>query len=356
MRGTDVKQIRMFSYVSLEELVPLDHPLRTIRQICDEALKELAGLFSSLYSPLGRSSVPPEQLLRALLVQALYSIRSERMLMEQLQYSCLFRWFVGLEIDEKVWVPTVFSKNRERLLEGDVAQAFFHAVLAQAREKDLLSDEHFSVDGTLLEAWASMKSFRKKEEPPEQGSGSGGKMLLRDTHECTTDPDAKLYRKSAGGAFQLCHMAHVLMENRNGLPVAGRVTDAVTDAEWDTAIEMLGDETRVTRRTVGADAGYDRQRFVDATRAIGVTPHIAQVTKSPSHIDRRTTRHAGYRISLEKRKGIEPIFGWLKNVGMLRKVRHRGRALVQWTFTLALSAYTMVRMRTISLQTAQVRG
>ena len=320
--------------------------------MCDEALRKLSPRFGRLYSRLGRRSIAPEKLLRALLLQALYTIRSERMLMEQLQYNLLFRWFVGLDMDEAVWVPTVFSKNRDRLLKGDIAKAFFHAVLAQAREKDLLSDEHFTVDGTLLDAWASMKSYQRKETPPDRGSGSGGKVLLRDTHESRTDPEAKLYRKSAGGAFHLCHMGHVLMENRHGLPVGGRVTEAITDAEWDAAIEMLREATKGKGGTVGADAGYDRERFVREARAICVTPHVTQLTKTPSHIDGRTTRHAGYDISLKKRKGIEPIFGWLKNTGMLRKVRHRGRALVQWTFTLALSAYTLVRLRTISLQAA----
>jgi transposase len=340
----------MFSYVSPEERVPMDHPLRETRRMCDEALRKLSPRFGRLYSRLGRSSIAPEKLLRALLLQVLYSIRSERLLMEQLEYNLLFRWFVGLNMDEEVWVATVFSKNRERLLRGDIAQAFFAAVLAQAREQGLLSDEHFTVDGTLLEAWASMKSFQKKKDPPERGSGSEGRVLLRDTHESKTDADAKLYRKSAGGAFQLCHMGHVLMENRSGLPVAGQVTEAITDAEWDAAIEMLRNETRGRGRTVGADAGYDRKRFVEQVRAIGVTPHVAQLTQSPSHIDGRTTRHGSYRISLQKRKGIEQIFGWLKNTGMLRKVRHRGRALVQWTFTLGLSAYTLVRLRTLSTQ------
>lgn len=342
----------MFSYVSPEERVAADHPLRATRRMCDEALRKLSPRFGRLYSRLGRSSIAPEKLLRALLLQVLYSIRSERLLMEQLEYNLLFRWFVGLNMDEAVWVPTVFSKNRERLLRGDIAQEFFAAVVAQAREQGLLSDEHFTVDGTLLEAWASMKSFQKKEDPPERGSGSGGKMLLRDTHESKTDPDAKLYRKSAGGAFQLCHMGHVLMENRHGLPVAGRVTEAITDAEWDAAVEMLQAVTRGSGGTVGADAGYDRKRFVQQVRAMGIAPHVTQLTQTPSHIDGRTTRHPGYEISLMKRKSIEPIFGWLKNTGMLRKVRHRGHALVQWTFTLALSAYTLVRLRKLSTQTA----
>jgi|SRR5579863_1412797 len=353
MRGADDNQSELFSYVSAESRIPQDHPLRPIQAMCNLALEQLEGRFAKMYSGLGRASTPPEQLLRALLLQVLYTIRSERMLMEQLEYNLLFRWFVGLNVDDRVWDRTVFSKNRARLLEGDIAQAFFEAVLEQAREKDLLSDEHFTVDGTLLEAWASAKSYQKKEEPPEKGSGSRGETLLRDTHECKTDPDAQLYRKSAGGAFQLCHMAHVLMENRTGLPISGKVTEAITSAEWEAAIEMLQTATKGKGVTVGGDAGYDSAAFVQAAREIQVTPHVAQHTKRASMIDGRTTRHEGYSISLQKRKRIEQIFGWLKTVGGMRKLRHRGRGTVQWMFTLALSAYNMVRMRTITLQAAK---
>jgi transposase len=351
MRGSDHSQSAMYSYLSPEERVPADHPLRPVREMCDAALQQLSRRFARLYSRLGRRSVAPEKLMRALLLQVLYSIRSERLLMEQLNYNLLFRWFVGLSMDEAVWDATVFSKNRERLLRGDLAQAFFEAILQQAREKDLLSDEHFTVDGTLLEAWASKKSYQKKEEPPLLGSGSRGEVLLRDTHECKSDPDAQLYRKSAGGAFQLCHMGHVLMENRNGLPVAARVTEAITDAEWETALEMLGTTTG-QGGTVGADAGYDYARFVEGVRALPMTAHVAQHTKRPSSIDGRTTRHPGYEISLKKRKRIEQIFGWLKTTGTMRKLRHRGRELVQWMFTLALSAYNLVRLRSLTVQAA----
>lgn len=351
MRGSDYDQSAMYSYLSAEERIPADHPLRPVREMSDRALRELSPRFATLYSSLGRRSVPPEQLMRALLLQVLYSVRSERMLIEQLQYNLLFRWFVGLNMDEPVWDATVFSKNRERLLKGDVAQAFFGAVLQQAREKELLSDEHFTVDGTLLGAWASMKSYQKKQDPPEQGTGARGKRLLRDTHECKTDPDAQLYRKSAGGAFQLCHMAHVLMENRNGLPVEGRVTEAITDAEWDAALEML-EGVAHKGATVGGDAGYDYARFVEGVRSLQVTPHVAQHTRRPTSIDRRTTRHPGYAISLKKRKRVEEIFGWLKTTGMMRKLRHRGRPLVQWMLTLALSAYALVRLRTLAAQAA----
>jgi len=353
MRGSDYNQSAMFSYLSPEERIPEDHPLRAICEMSNRALRELSGRFAKMYSGLGRASVAPEQLLRALLLQVLYSIRSERMLIEQLQYNLLYRWFVGLNVDEAIWDRTVFSKNRDRMLEGNIAQGFFEAILRQAGEMKLLSDEHFTVDGTLLEAWASQKSFQKKEVPPEEGSGSRGELLLRDTHECKTDPDARLYRKSAGGAFQLCHMAHVLMENRTGLPVAGRVTEAITAGEWDAAIEMLEAATGGKGGTVGADAGYDCCKFVTAARAIHVTPHVTQHTKRTSMIDGRTTRHGGYQVSLKKRKQIEQIFGWLKTIGGMRKLRHRGRPLVQWMFTLALSAYNLVRLRTITLQSAK---
>jgi transposase len=351
MRGDDVNQSAMFSYVSPEERVPADHPLRPVRATADKVLRQLSDRFDGLYSRLGRGSIAPEKLVRALLLQALYSIRSERLLMEQLNYNLLFRWFVGLNMDDAVWHPTVFTKNRDRLLAGDVAQAFFDAVLAEIRQRGLLSDEHFTVDGTLLEAWASKKSFQRKDEPPQGGSGSRGQTLLRDTHECRTDPEARVYRKSAGGAFQLCHMAHALMENRNALAVAGAVTEATTDAEWEAALEML---KGVGRRgvTLGADAGYDCETFVRGVRALGATPHVAQHTKRPSAIDGRTTRHAGYSVSLKKRKCVEQIFGWIKATGRLSKLHLRGRKLVQWTFTLALATYNLLRLRTLTVQPA----
>jgi transposase len=352
MRGSDFDQSQLYSYLSPEDRVPGDHPLRAIRLICDEALRSLSRQFGQMYSPLGRSSVPPEKLLRALVLQILYTIRSERLLIEQLEYNLLFRWFVGLSMDEEVWVATTFTKNRERLLKGDIAKQFFLAVRGQAEARGLLSDEHFTVDGTLLEAWASMKSFQKKEEPPEKGSGTRGNVLLRDTHESTTDPDAKLFRKSAGGAFHLSHMAHLLMENRNHLAVAGQVTEATTSAEWEAAVEMLEATTQGQGGTVGADMGYDQQQFVEAARAVNITPHVTQLKHKRSNIDGRTTRHEGYQISLHKRRGIEQIFGWLKNVGLQRKVRHRGRASVSFGFQLALAAYNMVRLRNLAVQPA----
>jgi transposase len=338
----------MYSYVSPEQRIAENHPLRSIRRMCDEALGQLSGRFGRLYSKLGRRSVPPEQLLRTLLLQVLYSVRSERQLMEQLEYNLLFRWFVGLSVDEKVWDATVFSKNRQRLLQGDIAQAFFERILEQARQQSLLSEEHFTVDGTLLEAWASQKSFQKKKEPPQKGSGARGKILLRDTHECKTDPDAKMYQNKAGGTSGLCHMGHVLMENRHYLPVAARVTEASTGAEWEAGLDMLR-QAAAQGGTVGGDAGYDYERFVTEARKMGVTAHVVQHRNRSSSIDARTTRHPGYCISVHKRRAIEHIFGWLKNTGRLRKLRHRGRALVQWNLTFALAAFTLVRMRTLTV-------
>jgi transposase len=352
MRAYDYDQSRMFSYLSPEEVVPVDHPLRMIREITDEALRSLSRRFSKLYSRLGRRSVPPEKLLRALLLQILFSVRSERLLMEELRYNLLYRWFVGLSMQDSVWDASVFSKNRERLLRGNIAQAFFEAVGRQAHEKGLLSDEHFTVDGTLLEAWASKKSYQKKDQEPKQGSGSRGEVLLRDTHASQTDPDAQMYRKSAGGEFKLCHMAHALMENRNSLVVAGRVTTPLPQAEWEAALEMLAEVTRGRPVTVGADKAYDEANFVAHLRGMNITPHVTQYQGRRSNIDGRTTRHPSYAISLNKRKRIEQIFGWIKNTALLRKVHHRGRDLLQWQFTLALSAYNMVRMRSLAIQPA----
>jgi transposase len=355
MRGDDKDQSLMFSYLAPEERVPADHPLRTVRQMTDQALRELSPQFAGLYSTMGRPSIAPEKLLRALLLQVFYSVPSERMLMEQLNYNLLFRWFVGLNMDEGVWDATVFSKNRDRLLEGDIAQAFMGKVVDQARQKDLLSREHFTVDGTLLEAWAGMRSYQKKEEPPTKGSGTRGRILLRDTHGCTTDPEAHLYRKSNNGPFQLCYLGHVLMENRNGLPVAARVTGAAPQGEWDAALEMGKAVNGGKRRiTVAADKAFDREGFVRGCRELKITPHVHkdESEKRCSNLDGRTTRHEGYWISLKQRKRIEHIFGWLKTVALLRKVRHRGQALLQWIFTLAVSSYTLLRMSRIAVQAA----
>jgi transposase len=324
----------------------------------DTALAELSPEFAKLYSPVGRPSIPPEKLLRALLLQVLYSTRSERLLMEQLDYNLLFRWFVGLNMDDPIWDATVFTKNRERLLAGDIAQAFFARVLAQARQRGLLSDEHFTVDGTLIEAWASLKSFKRKDAPVDPPDDPGnptvdfhGERRSNVTHASTTDPDARLARKAKGHEAKLAYQGHVLMENRHGLAVEGCVTRASGYGERAAALEMLG-QVAVTRRvTVAADKGYDTQDFVEAVRLLQVTPHVAQNTsKRSSAIDRRTTRHAGYGVSQWKRKRVEEIFGWLKTVGLMRKTRHRGTRRVDWVFTFALAAYNLVRIRNLTAQ------
>jgi transposase len=351
MRGQDQKQQKtMFSYVSLEDRVKANHPLRAIRRMTDEALQDLGKEFEKMYAQTGRPSIAPEKLLRALLIEMLYSVRSDRQLMEQIDYSLLFRWFVGLDLDEPVWEASVFSKNRERFQEGDIAQKFLERVLQAAQAKNLISEEHFSVDGTLIQAWAGEKSFQPKEKPPEKGSGSRGEMLLNDTHESKTDPDARMYRKSKKAAYQLVHHAHVVSENRNGLIVATRVTAANPKAEREAGLEMLGEMSGTQRRTVGGDKNFDDQEFVQAARQLGVTPHVAQYQgQRSSAIDGRTTRHSGYAVSQRKRKRIEQIFGWIKTVAGLEQTRHRGRKLVGWMFGLAAAAYNLVRMRNLEL-------
>ena len=361
MRGTDVKSEGLFSYVSCEARVPADHPLRSIRVIVDEALEVLSPAFERLYSQVGRPSIAPEKLLRALLLQAFYTIRSERQLMEQLDYNLLFRWFVGLAMDAPIWDATVFSKNRDRLIEGDIAARFLAAVLNQARVRTLLSHEHFSVDGTLIQAWASMKSFRPQDGSGDDGSGTGGRNAERnfrgekrsnETHASTTDADAKLYRKSDGQSSVLCFMGHVTMENRNGLLVDADLTGATGTAERDAALAMLDRRPRRRRRiTLGGDKGYDATEFVEDLRAREVTPHIARndhLTKTGKRrktaIDRRTTRHPGYGVSLRIRKRIEEAFGWIKTIGGLAQTRHRGIPRVGWMFTLAAAAYNLVRI------------
>ena len=354
MRGTDDQQSSMFSYISAERRVPKDHPLRAIRMMADGALQQLGPCFDAIYAAHGRPSIPPEKLLRALLLQVLYTVRSERMLMEQLDYNFLFRWFVGLNIDDPVWDPTVFTKNRERLLRGEIAEGFFKAVVEQARAQGLLSDEHFTVDGTLIEAWASHKSFRRKDHPAEQtppddpGNPSvdfHGERRRNDTHQSTTDPEARLARKGSGKEAKLSFAGHVLMDNRQGLAVKGCVTQASGRAEPEAALKLVERIPSWERITVGADKGYDRKEFIQELRDHRVTPHIAR--KAGSIIDARTTRHPGYAISQQKRKRIEEIFGWLKTVGGLRKTHHRGVARVGWTFTFALAAYNLVRMRNL---------
>jgi transposase len=347
----------MFSYLSPEQRVPADHPLRPIRMMVDLALKGLSPAFEQMYAAFGRPSIAPEKLLRALLLQVLYTIRSERMLMEQLEYNLLFRWFVGLNMDEPVWVPTVFSKNRDRLMEGDIAQKFFDQVLEQATAGGLVSDEHFSVDGTLIEAWASQKSFQRKdqtEDPPKDDPGNPtvnfhGETRRNDTHESKTDPEARLARKGGGQESKLAYCGNAMIENRNGLVVDTELLQASGTAERDAALLMVDRIESAERVTVAGDKGYDTRDFVAELRGMNATPHVAQNEKRPggSAIDARTTRHAGYKVSQWKRKRIEEVFGWLKTVGALRKTRHRGVFKVGWVFTFAASAYNLVRMRNL---------
>ena len=352
MRGADEQPGSMFSYVSLEDRVPVDHPLRVIRRITDRALERLSPRFDALYVKFGRPSIPPERLLRALLLQALYTIRSERQLMEQLDYNLLFRWFVGLGLDDAVWAPTTFTKNRDRLLDGAIAAAFFDAVLLHADTERLLSDEHFTVDGTLLEAWASQKSFRPRDEEPPTGGGGNppvdfhGQRRRNETHRSTTDPDARLYRKGDGREARLGYLGHVLMEHQSGLIVRTQVTPADGYGERDAALVMVQRLPGRQRITVAADRGYDTRDLVAGLRTMGATPHLAQhTTRRRSAIDARTTRHPGYAISQQKRKLVEQGFGWMKTIGGLRKLRHRGGPLVDWVFTFTAAAYNIVRMR-----------
>ena len=353
MRGFDQRRDGLFSDVRPESRIPKNHPLRVIRALSDEALAALNDQFAALYSGNGRPSIPPEQRLRALLLQAFYTIRSGRRLMEQLNYNLLFRWFAGLSVDDPVWVPAVFSKNRDRLLEGDIAAAFMSAVLDLPQVKGLLSDEHFSVDGTLIQAWASMKSFRRKDgqdEPPAPGRNGErnfkGEKRSNETHASATDPDARLAKKSGGQEAKLGFTGHLLMENRNGLVVDARLTHATGTAEPEAALEMLGELPGAGKKTVGADKNYDTAAFVAASRELGVTPHVAQniTTHRRSNIDGRTTRHEGYRISQVIRKRIEEANGWVKEVGGMAQTKFHGLARVGWMFTFKAAAYNLVRM------------
>jgi transposase len=358
MRGDDPEQAGMFSYISPEERIPPDHPLRAIRVLVDMVLKELSPQFARLYSHTGRPSIAPEKLLRALLLQVLYTVRSERLLMEQLDYNLLFRWFVGLNMDDPIWDASTFSKNRERLLAGDVAHAFFAQVLAQARERALLSDDHFTVDGTLIEAWAGQKSFKRKDtvppEPPPDDPGNPsidfrGERRTNATHASTTDPEARLYKKAKGQEAKLAYLGHVLMENRHGLVIDTHVTQATGTAEREAALAMAEAIPGQQRVTLGADKNYDTRDLVRELRELRVTPHVAQnATGRSSAIDGRTTRHPGYAVSQRKRKCVEEIFGWMKTVGLLRKTRYRGVARIGWMFTFAAAVYNLVRMRTLA--------
>lgn len=359
MRGGDDRTGELFSYVDLEARVRRNHPLRAIRSIVSEALSALEREFAALYSPIGRPSIPPEKLLRAMLLQAFYSIRSERLLMERLEYDLLFRWFVGIGVDDAAWDHSVFSKNRDRLLEGDIAAKFLAAVLAQPKVKRLLSTDHFSVDGTLIEAWASMKSIKPKGgpsgghgEPPAGGGGRNaeadfhGERRSNETHASTTDPDARLYRKGRGKEAKLCFMGHGLMENRHGLLVDACLTFADGHAERVAALHMI--EPRADRPaaiTLGADKAYDAEDFINELRSMKVTPHVAQNTSGRcSAIDGRTTRHNGYAVSQRILKRIEEAFGWIKTVAGQEKTKLRGRDRVGWAFTFAAAAYNLVRL------------
>ncbi len=361
MRGDDEQPDAMFSYISLDARIPSDHPLRALRPMVDAVLADLSPRFNAIYAKTGRPSIPPEKLLRAQLLQILYTIRSERLLMEQLDYNLLFRWFVGLRMDDRVWDATVFTKNRERLLAGDIAQAFLARVVAEARVHHLLSNEHFTVDGTLIEAWASLKSFKQKDTPAPPPDDPGnptvnfhGERRSNVTHASTTDPEARLVRKGNHREAKLSYQGHALMDNRHGLAVAARVTEASGTAEREAALEMAAVTQRGRRITLGADKNYDAKAFVEPLQQLGITPHLAQNASNgrSSAIDGRTTRHPGYVISQRKRKLIEEIFGWLKTVGLMRKTRHRGTARVGWLFVFAIAVYDLIRIRNLTEATA----
>lgn len=356
MRGETPKDSKLFSYVSLEQRVPADHPLREIRRMTDEVLAQLSGRFDEIYSRVGRPSIPPEYLLRAILLQLLYSVRSERQLMEQLDYNMLFRWFVGLDLDDEIWNPTTFTKNRDRMLEGDIAREFFAAVVEMARQKGLLSSDHFTVDGTMIEAWASHKSFRRKDGGGDPGPDGGryfqGEKRSNETHASTTDADARLYRKTDHGEAKMAYLGHVVIENRNGLAVAGCVTRADGFGERAAALEMMSIVPGRSRITLGADKGYDVRSFVGELRRQGVTPHVAQnTTNRRSAIDARTTRHPGYAQSQSCRPKVERVPAWLKNVAKLRKVKLRGRPRVDWLFVMGLAVFNLVRIRNLAVAT-----
>lgn len=355
MRGMEKRSGELFSYVDLEQRVRADHPLRAIRAVANEALGALSGEFAVLYSGTGRPSIAPEMLLRGMLLQACYSVRSERQLMERLEFDLLFRWFVGLGVDERAWDHSTFSKNRDRLLAGDIAAQFLSEILAQPRVRRLLSTEHFSVDGTLVEAWASMKSFRPKGDPGPPDRDGGGRNAPADfrgekrsnaTHTSTTDPDAMLYRKGPGMEAKLCFIGHGLMENRSGLLVDARLTRVSGHAERLAALEMIeAHAQRPQAITLGADRGYDAAEFVEELRSLNIRPHVAQnVSKRRSAIDRRTTRYASYSASLRARKRIEEAFGWIKTVAGLRRTKLRGLEKVDWSFTFAAAAYNLIRL------------
>jgi len=360
MRGCDSQTEALFAYVTPESFVPKDHPLRAIRKMAEEALAGMDKLFDSMYATTGRSSIPPEKLLKAQLLMILYSIRSNRQLVEQIHYNFLFRWFLGMSLDEKVWDHSSFTQNNERLIGSDAAAEFLSRILAQAERKRLLSREHFTVDGTLIEAWASVKSFKPKDGPPSAGGGSGGKndtvdfkgqKLTNDTHGSVTDPDARLYRKGKNKEAKLCYQGHTLMENRSGLIVKTQVTTASGSGEREAAKSMLRQLPRTTRRiTLGGDKGYDTEAFVQELRKLNITPHVAQNNSNrKSAIDARTTNHPNYAVSQRIRKRIEEGFGWMKTIGKMRKTMYRGVDKIAWHLDLHAAAYNLVRMKNLGL-------
>ncbi len=355
MRGNDEQQGAVFSYVSAEQRIASDHPLRQIRATTDAALRELSSEFDALYGAGGRPSIAPERLLRALLLQILYSRRSERLLMEEMNYNLLFRWFVGLEMDDEVWDVTVFTKNRERLIAGEVAQKFFAAVLKQARSAAWLSDEHFTVDGTLIEAWANRRSFVEKKDPPQRGTGARGRKLLRDTHESKTDPEARLFRRSQAAESRPSYLGHVITENRNGLVVAVCVTQSSTKAEREAALAMLPQISDGRRRiTLGADKGYQEREFLHRLRRWQVVPHVAEYSGKPrpwlGGLRAEERNDPGFPQSQKKRKRVEQVFGWIKHVAGMRQTKFRGRRRVEWMFRLAAAALNLRRMQRLLLQ------
>jgi transposase len=346
MRGDDKQQAAMFSYVTMEQRIAPDHPMRRIRTLTDRALARMDAEFDGLYSEMGRPSIAPERLLRAQLLMVLYSIRSEGQLMEQLNYNLLYRWFVGLEMDDAVWDQTVFSKNRERLIAGDASQKLLLAVVEEAHAEQLLSEEHFTVDGTLIQAWASRRSFKQKPEPPDRGTGARGRKLLRDTHESTTDPEARLYRKSSSGAVLPSYLGHVITENRNGLVVAAMATQSGNAAEREAAMKMLERIKRGKRMTLGADKSYQEETFVRRLRAQQVAPHVAEYAPNPkwgNWLSAEERRDPGLTVSQKKRKLVEKVFAWMKQ-DRLRQIKLRGLRRVDWLFQLAAAAHNLLRM------------
>jgi transposase len=353
MRGNEDQQEEVFSYLPLEKRVPAGHPMRKIRTMTDRCLRELSSGLDQLYAKVGRPSIPPEQLLRALLLQVLFTLRSERQLMEQLNYNVLYRWFVGLKMDEPVWDVTVFTKNRERLLQGEVAGNFFQQVLQQAEAGKLLSEEHFTVDGTMIEAWANRKSFQEKQDPPEKGTGARGRKLFRDTHESKTDPEAQMFSKSRTSEIKPCYLGHVITENRHGLIMEACATQSSKKAEREAGLKMMqrmvGRKKRKQSQeiTLGADKGYQEETFVEGLRGLEVIPHVAEYQENknwPNWLKPSERLHPGYEISLKKRRLVEKVFGWIKSVAGLSQTKFRGTRRVNWIFQLAASAYNLIRL------------